>query len=230
MPRPPRISYEGSLQHITVRGNRGAPIFLDNADRRSFLAVLGDAGQLARWKLLSFCLMGNHAHLLLRLGAGRLSDGMHLLTTTHSHRFQAVHKTDGHIFGRRYHASVIERDEHLREAFRYVALNPWRAGLTDHQDTWQWSAHRALAGLAPAPRLLGRAAALWYFDDDPRRYREFVSEGDMPPKHRTLAELASEGESAIPRAHSVHGYSQAKIAEAFGVSQPTVSRRIRRGE
>ena len=230
MPRSPRIQYEGSLQHVTVRGNRGAPIFLDNADRRSFLAILASAGELAQWKLLSFCLMGNHAHLLLKLGAERLSEGMHLLTTTHSHRFHAVHKTDGHIFGRRYHAAVIERDEHLQETFRYIALNPWRAGLTSHRDAWGWSAHRALAGLGPVPRLLDRACALGYFNDDPLQYRAFVSEGDLPPEHQTLADSRSKASQAIPRAHAVHGYTQSEIAAAFGISQATVSRRIRAGE
>ena len=215
---------------MTVRGNDGRPIFVDNHDRRSFLAILAEAGQLAGWRLLSFCLMTNHAHMLVELGAERLSEGMHLLTSTHSHRYREVHKTDGHLFGRRYSASVITRDEHLLETFRYIALNPWRAGLTQDRDTWQWSAHRALAGLGPCPRLLHRDRALWFFDGDTNSYREFINDGDRPPPRESLEDLVVEGAHAIPRAHLVHGYTQAEIATAFGVSQATVSRRVRRGE
>ena len=134
MGRRPREQTEGSLQHITVRGNRGLPIFVDNADRRAFVGALSHSGQLTGWSLLSYCLMRNHAHLLVRVGAGGLSVGMHSLTTRHAHRFNAAHGTSGHLFERRFHTSVIRHDAHLLESFRYIALNPWRAGVTDDRD------------------------------------------------------------------------------------------------
>ncbi len=203
------------------------PIFVDNADRRSFLGALSHSGELTGWSLLSYCLMSNHAHLLVRVGAGGLSVGMHSLTTRHAHRFNATHGTSGHLFERRFHTSVIRHDAHLLESFRYIALNPWRAGVTDDRDIWRWSAHRALAGLCPAPRMLDRQLALEYFDGDADVYRSFVADGERSPKRPPLAVLAREGEAGLAAAHFDHGYSQAEIAAAFGLSQATVCRRLR---
>ncbi len=227
MPRPLRDQTEGSLQHITLRGNRGVSIFEDDDDRYSFLSVLADAGTVAAWQLLTFCLMGNHVHVLIRLGQNRMADGMHLLMSTHSHRYNAAHKTDDHLFGARYHTTVIKRQNHLLEVFRYIALNPWRAGMTRERDDWKWSAHRALAGLAHVPPYLDRDGALEYFGRDQQIYREFVAQGERvsrPPLDR----LALGGEHAIRTAYFDHGYTQQEIADAFGLSQSTVGRRVRR--
>ncbi len=226
MGRNPREQTEGSLQHVTVRGNRGVPIFVDNHDRRVFLAALEEAGRRARWTLLSFCLMTNHAHLLLRLEKPRLSLGMHFLNTTHAHRFNARHAMENHLFGQRYHSSPVETDDHLQEVFRYIALNPWRAGMTPRQDDWNWSAHRSLAGISPCPDLLNRAAALAYFESDAAIYRAFVAEGERKPIPPTLEQLVARGEGTIAEAHFEHGYSQREIARAFRLSQTTVFRRL----
>jgi REP element-mobilizing transposase RayT len=209
---------------VTLRGNDGTPVFLDDHDRRSFLSIMGHAGQLADWRLLSYCLMTNHVHMLVRLGPEKLSLGMHAIGTTHSHRFNKIHERTGHLFGDRYYSKVVEYDEHLALTFRYIALNPWRAGLVQDHDRWPWSAHAALAGLGPAHRALDRDVALEYFDGSCDRYREFVAEGKDLPERPPLADLTRSGELRLA---IFHGYTQEEIAEELRVSQPTVFRLLR---
>ena len=79
MARAPRQQEPGSLHHVTVRGNDGAAIFVDDDDRRSYLAAVATAVEIAGWQLLSYCLMRNHAHLLVKLGRESLSLGMHVI-------------------------------------------------------------------------------------------------------------------------------------------------------
>ena len=227
MGRKPRMQDSGSVHHITVRGNIGTPVFLDNVDRRSFLSLLREAGSRADWTLLSYCLMTNHAHLLVRLGPPRLSVGMHFLNSNHSRRFNATHALRDHLFGQRFYSSPVESDEYLLEAFRYIALNPWRAGMTNDRDQWGWSAHRALAGLSGCPAHLDRAAALAHFDGDPERYRAFVSQGERHLPRPPLSRLARRGDVGMAEAFFDHGYTQRQIAHAFRLSQATVSRRLR---
>ena len=64
-PRPPRIQIAGGIYHVTSRGNRRQSIYLDDDDRRCFLALRDRviAGGLA---LHAYCLMTNHFHLLPR--------------------------------------------------------------------------------------------------------------------------------------------------------------------
>jgi len=65
MARPLRIEFPGGLYHVTARGNGRLAIFVDDADRERFLAVL--ASVVARYHVLchAYCLMGDHSHLLL---------------------------------------------------------------------------------------------------------------------------------------------------------------------
>ena len=65
MARPLRLEFPGALYHVTSRGNARADIYLDDADRRIFLRILGSTIRRYGWVLHAYCLMGNHYHLLL---------------------------------------------------------------------------------------------------------------------------------------------------------------------
>ncbi len=145
------------------------------------------------------------------------------IATIHSHRFNEVHGTTGHVFERRFHSKPIDYDSHLWLTFRYIALNPFRAGMVRDHDRYPWSAHAALAGVGPPHRALDRDAALWYFDDSPVRYRAYVAEGTGLPERPELASFISADLDAL-RLAIYYGYNQSEIAAALGVNQATVSR------
>jgi len=42
MGRPLRVEYTGALYHVTSRGNERRKIFLNDGDRKKFLAILED--------------------------------------------------------------------------------------------------------------------------------------------------------------------------------------------
>ena len=221
MGREPRIQTPGTLHHVTARGNNGEPIFVNRTDRLNFVDRLRDASAESRWTVLSYCLMTTHVHLLLRLGTGGISAGMHSLLTGHSHRFNAVHNRQGHVFGGRFHTSLMEDEEHLPAAFRYLAWNPCKAGLVQLPEQWPWSAHRALLGLETPAGGLDVDAAYAYCDGR-RGYHGLTR--DAP---ETLEEILSmRGARSCTRALA-GGFTQAEIAHALGISQSAVSRRLK---
>jgi putative transposase len=73
MSRPLRIEFPGAVYHVTARGDRREPIFLDDGDRESLLRVLGQALDRFDAQVLSYCLMGNHYHFVLHTRQGNLS-------------------------------------------------------------------------------------------------------------------------------------------------------------
>ena len=73
MSRPLRLEFEGALYHATSRGNERRTIFRDDSDRARFLEFFGSVAQRERWVVHSYCLMGNHYHLLLETPLGNLS-------------------------------------------------------------------------------------------------------------------------------------------------------------
>lgn len=139
MARPLRPEYPGGVYHITSRGNARENIFVDNADRERCLSVLGDA--VAKYNRLchAYCLMDNHYHALIETPDPTLCMGMRQLNGVYTQAFNRRHRRVGHVFQERYKSILVEKEAHLLELCRYVALNPVRAGLVNDPGKWQWS-------------------------------------------------------------------------------------------
>jgi putative transposase len=169
VPRPLRVQFPGAVYHVTSRAVAKLPLFRAPADPRVFLGVL-DAVVFARgWACYAYCLMTTHYHLLIRTPRGDLANGMQQLNSRYARAFNRRHAGAGHVFFRRYAAQLVERDAHLLETCRYIALNPVRAGLTAAPGEWPWSSYAAVVGLAPRPRLLAADWLLGCFGSDRER-------------------------------------------------------------
>ena len=181
MARLPRVQFPGALYHVTARGVAAETIYQDDSDRRLFLSQLSDVVGRYSWICHGYCLMGTHYHLVVETPAANLAAGAQRLNGVYGQSFNRFHGRKGHLFQGRYGAVLVQKETHLLEVSRYVALNPVRAGLCRTPEEWEWSSHRATVGLADRPAfltvdwLLGlmspiRGAAL-------DRYRTFVAEG-----------------------------------------------------
>lgn len=131
MPRALRMEYEGAMYHVMNRGDRGEPIFRDDADRRRFLDTLGEACAKTDWQVHALCLMGNHFHLVVETPKANLVSGMKWFLGTYTGRFNRRHRLRGHLFSGRYKALVVDGESpgYFRTVCEYVHLNPVRAGL-----------------------------------------------------------------------------------------------------
>ena len=182
MARPLRLEFPGAIWHVTARGNAREAIYLDDGDRRAFLAILARVVGVFRWQVHAWVLMGNHFHLVVETPEPTLARGMRQLNGIYTQRFNARHERVGHLFQGRYRAVLVEREPHLLELSRYVVLNPVRAGLVAHAAEWPWSSYRAAVGHDPAPPWLDVSWLLGNFDETStrraqRRYAGFVAEG-----------------------------------------------------
>jgi REP element-mobilizing transposase RayT len=177
MPRSPRPELAGGIHHVTARGNDRQTVFRDVADRRRFLRLLNEVIERHDWKCLTYCLMGNHFHLLVMTPQPNLGVGMQRLNGRYAQLFNGRHRRSGHVWQGRYHSTLVERDAHLWETVRYIARNPVRSGICERAEEWRWSAHRALAGLEPAG-FVAVGSTLEYFaaygGRGRDRYRAFV--------------------------------------------------------
>jgi REP-associated tyrosine transposase len=186
MPRPPRICPDGVPQHIVNRGNLRAPIFRDGADYLGFLAAMTDAVDRTTVRLLAFCLMPNHFHLVLWPVHGQeVSAYMQLLMNAHIRDVQDRHGTagTGHIYQGRYKNSPILTERHFMNVCRYVEANPLCAGLVARTEEWEWS---SLVRQGPVDDL--NILTPWPVKR-PRRWIDLVN---RPLGNRELRELKKE--------------------------------------
>jgi putative transposase len=153
-------------------------LFRENDDRRYFELRLDDVVRRFEWSCLAHCLLGTHFHLLLTTPNANLAEGMHRLNGLHAQAFNDRHEQFGHVFQGRYHAKVVDADGHFLELFRYIALNPVRAGLCREPADWRWSSYPSAIGWAATPPFLDLARVLDLFATDRRvardRLRDFV--------------------------------------------------------
>ena len=241
MPRRPRSLVAGGVYHVTSRGVRRSPIFVDDADRLRFLRLLVRVVDRHGWQPLTWCLMTTHYHLLVLTPEPDLAEGMQRLNSDHATYLNGRHRTSGHVFQGRYGAEPVLSDQHLLSTVRYIALNPVKAGLCADPAAWRWSGHRALLGLE-APTALDRGATLERFEASGGtgrdRYAEFVGSSTprrpSPPAEalvgppRALNDALGRPDDAetIARAYFEEGYSLREVADALGLARSTVRRRL----
>jgi len=175
----------GLWYHIGTRGVRKLPIVQDDDDRTTFLAQVDDVVKRFGWELTAFCLMTNHYHLVVRTPEPNIAAGMHRLNFVYARGFNRKYGLAGHLFDARYWSGVLETEDYLLEACRYVVLNPVRAKLRGNPHEWEWSSYRQTVGLSPAPAFLS-LDWLEMLDADRRKaqalFRSFVIEGiGRPP-------------------------------------------------
>ena len=106
--RARRIKFRGGLYCVTARGDGREDIYLSNAERRLFLAVLNGLGDRFNWTIQAYCLMSNSYHLLVETPDAHLSKGMRPLNGVYTQAFNKAHQRLGYLFQGRYKAIVVE--------------------------------------------------------------------------------------------------------------------------
>jgi putative transposase len=128
--------------HVLNRGNARGEVFHKDEDYAAFLKLLVQAGERLPVRLLAYCLMPNHFHLVLwPYQDGDLSRWMQWLLTSHVRRYHRHYDSSGHVWQGRFKAFPIQQDEHLLTVLRYVERNPVRAKSLPVRkaERWPWS-------------------------------------------------------------------------------------------
>jgi len=152
MPRTARASRAGFCYHVLNRGNGRRAVFHKDGDYAAFVKLLVQAGERTDMRLLAYCLMPNHFHLVLwPRRDGDLSAYVGWVLTAHVRRYHQHYHSSGHVWQGRFRAFPIQDDDHLLTVLRYVERNPVRADLVERAQDWLWSSAAPLR--AGAPRL-----------------------------------------------------------------------------
>ncbi len=142
MGRPLRPTSAGVVYHMLNRANARRTLFDDDGDYAAFERVLAQACGRVSMRLLAYCVMPNHWHLVVwPREDGELSRFMSWLTLTHTQRWHQHRHTvgEGHVYQGRFKSFPVETNEYLLTVCRYVERNPVRAGLVERAEQWRWS-------------------------------------------------------------------------------------------
>ncbi|HEX3657808.1 MAG TPA: transposase [Pirellulales bacterium] len=151
--------------HVLNRGVGRMRLFLRDADFEAFERMIVKTLETRPMRILAFCLMPNHWHLVLWPERdGDLGAFMQKLTITHARNWQEHRRRVGygHLYQGRYKSFPVESDEHFYQVVRYVQRNALRANLARRAEDWRWGSlwrethgtaeQRAMLSAWPIPR------------------------------------------------------------------------------
>ena len=142
MPRQPRYFVAGIPQHVIQRGVNRQPTFFERQDYERYLACLARSAIRYGCRIHAFVLMTNHTHLLVtpeeRMSLPRMMQAMGREYVQPTNKIQG---RTGTLWEGRYKASPVQDDEYLLTCYRYIELNPVRAGLAVSPGAYEYSSY-----------------------------------------------------------------------------------------
>ena len=162
------------IYHVLNRANFRSRLFRENAHYDDFLGILEEGLNDVPMRILAYCLMPNHWHLVLYPRAdGDLSEFLRRITLTHTQRYHARTGTVGygHVYQGRYKSLLVESNDHFLTLVRYVERNAKRAALVKKAEDWPWaSVYARLYGNEKQKKMLSP----WPMGE-PRHYVEWLN-------------------------------------------------------
>jgi putative transposase len=194
MARLPRFDLPGIAWHIVQRGNDRQACFADDADYLHYRQELGEAALKHSCHLHAYVLMTNHVHLLVTPHeAGATSRMMQAIGRRYVGAFNARYRRTGTLWEGRFKSALVDNTDHLLTCYRYIELNPVRAGMVAAPGDYRWSSHHRNAHGAHELRITPHPAYLSLGADDSERQQAY----------RTLFERSPEpGDIDALRAHT----------------------------
>lgn len=153
------------------RGLEKRVIYRDDADRGTFLSLLGEVSVTFGIEIHAYSLMDNHYHLLIHTPQGQLGRAMRHLNGVYTQRFNKKWHRDGPLFRGRYKALLAD-ETRLFELMRYIHLNPVTARIVRTADEHAWTSHRHYLTPKYKPAWLVTAELLRSFQDGKSDYRK----------------------------------------------------------
>jgi putative transposase len=146
MPRKPRFYLPDIPAHIVQRGNDRQPAFFAEADYSAYLDWLAEGAQKHGCAIHAYVLMTNHVHILLtphaRDSISRLVQFVGRNYVTYINR---AYQRTGTLWEGRHKGSLVGADDYLLACYRYIELNPVRAGMVSTPGDYRWSSFAANA-------------------------------------------------------------------------------------
>ncbi|MBL4775227.1 MAG: transposase [Mariprofundus sp.] len=142
MSRQPRFVLPGQPQHVIQRGNNRDVIFVADEDYHFYLEKLESACNRFECELHAYVLMTNHVHLLMTpLTAQGIAKVMQSLGRYYVQYFNYQYKRTGTLWEGRYKSTLLDSEMYLLTCYRYIEMNPVRAGMVDHPSDYPWSSY-----------------------------------------------------------------------------------------
>ena len=161
-------------------------------DRENALNRLQNSSVLVR--VISYCLMPNHFHLLLKQVEDKgISKFLSNFQNSYTRYFNTRHRRDGSLFLDQFKAVRIETDEQLLHVSRYIHLNPYASYVVKSLEELEMYEYSSLSDYLEAGEGWVNKEIVLNFYRERSRYKEFVfNQADYQRKLKKIEHLMIE--------------------------------------
>lgn len=146
MPRSAREASPTNCYHVMIRGINKDRIFIESRHKKFAEELMESLLMESGVRIISYCIMDNHLHLILKGELGDISFALKKINTRLAMRINKEQNRVGHVFQDRFKSEIIHNDQHLLQAIRYVHNNPVKAKMVANQKDYPWSSYRYYVG------------------------------------------------------------------------------------
>ncbi|MPW27344.1 hypothetical protein GC105_16385 [Alkalibaculum sp. M08DMB] len=139
MPRQAQKESKTGYYHIMTRGINKEYIFNDKFQRDMILKIIKEKIQEEPFKVVAYCVMSNHLHIIIHTDKQSLIDVMKKINITYAMSYNRKERRVGALFQERYKSENITDEKYLVGAIRYVHNNPVKAGMVPRVQDYSWS-------------------------------------------------------------------------------------------
>lgn len=190
MARANRHHIPGQVWHITHRCHKKEFLLKFAKDRRRWKSWLFEARKRYGLKILNYVVTSNHIHLLvIDSGPNVIPKSLQLIASRTAQEFNQRKKRKGAFWEDRYHATAVERNEHLVRCLVYMDLNMVRAGVVSHPSEWDICGYNEIQNPPERYGVIDQAGlrSLCGFSDSKefaRQHRQWVDAAISDRKHQ----------------------------------------------
>ncbi len=141
MSRKARKKSESGIYHIIMRGINRQSIFEDTEDCERFILTMQRYKEKSRYEIYAYCLMGNHLHILLKVGSEPLEQIMRRICGSYVYWYNRKYERIGNLFQDRFKSEPVENEAYFLTVLRYIHQNPVKAGVSRKVAEYQWSSY-----------------------------------------------------------------------------------------
>jgi REP element-mobilizing transposase RayT len=133
------VESKTGIYHVMMQGINHQNIFEEDEDFLAFLQFIKDYKKKSEFKLYAYCLMNNHAHLLIKASKTKLSKIFKSVGARYAYWYNLKYRRTGHLFQDRFKSEPVEDEQYFLSVLRYIHQNPMKSCLSDSIDGYKWS-------------------------------------------------------------------------------------------
>ena len=237
MPRAARKNLDGKYFHVMVQGIGKENVFPDDNCKGFYLACVQKNKEKYPAKLIAFCIMRNHAHLLLSVkDAKELASYLKRVNADYARYYNRVNKRVGYVFRDRFKSETIRNINYLANCVAYIQNNPLKAKLVENAEDYKFSSYtnyltrRGIIDFEEASKIFDASAAnmraimtektemKWIEHNDKEYEDKFNVLADLVKRYRITSKLTVKNEDLAKKlALEIKERSGASLREIAGM-------------